>query len=245
MSMMVGKEKLVLDTTALSDSDNVGAYLRDSNGALLTSTLISGKQALDVNIVAGPDDPVYDEDSAATNGEKLMAVAAVRQDALASSVDTDGDHAWLKLNARGALWSVPVGTVADDAVDNENPIKVGSRALAGPLAAVASGDRADAISDLYRRIYVNNGSNIAVKTTAVDVTDTAASLVTALGGRRQFMIQNLSNKEIYIGPATVATTDGWRIAAGAAFGIELGENVSLFAVAATAGPFAVRVLEVA
>lgn len=245
MTMMVGKEKLILDTSELADSDNVGAYLRDSLGNLLTSTLISGKQALDVNIVAGPDDPVYDEDSASADGEKLMAVAAVRQDALASSVDTDGDHGWLKLNSRGALWSVPVGTVADDAVDTENPVKVGSRALSGPLAAVASGDRADAISDLYRRIYVNNGSNIAVKTTAVGVTDTAASLVTALGGRRQYMIQNLSNKEIFIGDATVTTADGWRIAAGAAFGIELGENVALYAVAATAGPFAVRVLEVA
>ena len=53
----------------------------------------------------------------------------------------------------GVLDVAPLGNVADDAVDSGNPVKIGSRALSGALAAVsATGDRADLISDLYRRI---------------------------------------------------------------------------------------------
>lgn len=48
--------KLVFDTTdanTIADSANLGAYLRASDGTLLTHTDISGKKALDVNIAAG------------------------------------------------------------------------------------------------------------------------------------------------------------------------------------------------
>lgn len=49
--MGIGKDRLILDTSLLADSDNVGAYLRDSAGNLLTSTLVGSDQALDVNVV--------------------------------------------------------------------------------------------------------------------------------------------------------------------------------------------------
>lgn len=43
--------RLLFDTANMAESANVGAYLRDSNGALLTSTLVGADQALDVNLV--------------------------------------------------------------------------------------------------------------------------------------------------------------------------------------------------
>jgi hypothetical protein len=49
--MALNKEQLILDTTALSESDNVGAYIRSSDGTLITHTNVGGKDALDVNIV--------------------------------------------------------------------------------------------------------------------------------------------------------------------------------------------------
>lgn len=225
------------DATPLVDTD--GDYT-----PLITDEFGRLKVSAQVEVAS---DNVYAEDSPHTSGDLGTFNLLVRQDALASSTSTDGDYGAFKSDSRGALWTVPVGTVADDAVDNENPVKVGSKAVQGPLAAVsASGDRADAISDLYRRIYVNNGANIAIKASAQAVTDTAAALITSpLGGRRHYMIQNLSNKEIFIGDAAVTTADGWRIAAGAAFGIELGPDVSIFAIANAAGPYPVRVLEVA
>jgi hypothetical protein len=47
---MFGKEKLVFDPAAASETDNVGAYLRASDGTLLTHTDVSGKKSLDVNV---------------------------------------------------------------------------------------------------------------------------------------------------------------------------------------------------
>lgn len=299
------KDKLIFFPTPgdEGDGDNVGAYLRSSDGTLITHTTVGAKEALDVNIagaagqyaedsahttgeignfmlavradadgslvdadgdyaplqvdedgflkVAGKitveaGDAEYLEDSASASGNAGISVLAVRQDTLASSVDTDGDYAWFKTNSRGALWVAPVGNVADDAVDSENPVKVGSRALAGPLAAVASGDRADMISDLYRRVYVNNGANIAMLNAAATVTTSAATLIaSALGGRRTLLIQNKGSKAIYLGKdATVTSSNGFELAAGAIFSIELGPNVAIFAIAAS-GSQDIRLLEVA
>jgi len=47
------KDQLIFDTTdanTIADSDSVGAYLRSSDGTLLTHTTIGGSEALDVNI---------------------------------------------------------------------------------------------------------------------------------------------------------------------------------------------------
>lgn len=300
----LSKDKLILDTTALDDSDNVGAFVRASDGTLITHTTSGGKQALDVNIVASPDsgifaedsphtsgdngqfilavrhdantamvdtdgdysplqtdsqgrlkvaavvsvepsDAEYAEDSASADGETLIAVAAVRQDALASSLSTDGDHGWLKLDARGAMWVAPVGTVADGTADNERPVKVGARALAGPLAATASGNRVDMIADLYRRLYVNTSANVAILAAAASVTDTAAIIAAALGGRRTIMVSNRGNKAIYIGSAAVTAAAGFVVSAGATISVDLGQNVDLYAIADTGVTVACRVLQLA
>lgn len=47
---MFGKERLVFDPAAADETDNVGVYLRASDGTLLTHTDLSGKKALDVNL---------------------------------------------------------------------------------------------------------------------------------------------------------------------------------------------------
>lgn len=44
------KGKLVFDTANLGDSDSMGAYLRSSDGTLITHTNVGGKDALDVNV---------------------------------------------------------------------------------------------------------------------------------------------------------------------------------------------------
>lgn len=50
------KQKLVFDTTdanTISASDSIGAYLRSSDGTLLTHTTVGGKEALDVRLAEG------------------------------------------------------------------------------------------------------------------------------------------------------------------------------------------------
>lgn len=222
--------------TALVDTDGDYSPLQtDSTGRLKVAAVVSVE----------PSDAEYAEDAASANGNTLISVGAVRQDTLASSVDTDGDYAWLKLNARGAMWVAPVGTVADGAADNENPVKVGARALAGPLAATASGNRADMISDLYRRLYVNTSANIAILAAAASVTDTAAVIASALGGRRTIMVSNRGNKAIYVGGSGVTAAAGFIVSSGATIAVDLGQNVDLYAIADTGQTVACRVLQLA
>ena len=47
---MLSKERLVFDPAELASSDDVGAYLRSSDGTLITHTTVGGKEALDVNV---------------------------------------------------------------------------------------------------------------------------------------------------------------------------------------------------
>jgi hypothetical protein len=203
------------------------------------------KVSAEVTVEAG--DAEFLEDTAHVSGDAGIHILSVRQDTLSSLVSADGDYASLKVNSVGALWVAPAGNVADDAVDSGNPVKVGSRSNWGALDALsADGDRADLISDKYRRLYVNNGANIGVLATAGSVTDTvAAVLASQLDGRRQLNIQNLGNKAIYVGDSAVTATAGLRIAAGATLTLELGADVSLYAIADTGNTVAIRVLELA
>ena len=47
---MINKDQLIFDPAELASSDDVGAYLRSSDGTLLTHTDVGGKKSLDVNV---------------------------------------------------------------------------------------------------------------------------------------------------------------------------------------------------
>jgi len=244
---MLSKDRLIFDPTDMPQSDQVGAFLIGAAGEVATMTTIAGKVTLDVNVVGDADDGIFSEDSAAASGDKGQSILAVRQDALISSVSADGDYGHLKFNARGGLWSVPVGSVADDEADTENPVKVGSRAVLGALSAVSStNDRADLISDLYRRVFVNTGPNVALSSPAVVTVGVleVALPVAALAGRRKLIVQNTSNNDIFVGSTGVSTTNGIRVGKGDYWEVESGPNHNWFAIAAGAGN-AVRVVELA
>ena len=112
---IVGKHRLVLDTTDLPASDNVGAYLRASDGTLLTHTDLSGKKALDVNVanvsiaVTATDLDIRDIDAA--------------QDNIAISDGTDT----LAVNGDGSINSVVTATNLDirDLTHVSDSVKIG------------------------------------------------------------------------------------------------------------------------
>jgi hypothetical protein len=137
--------------------------------------------------------------------------------------------------------------VGDDEPDTEDPLKVGSRAVNGALTAIStSGNKANLISDMYRRAYVNNAPNIAAKASASTVGTSAAQLAASpLLGRMRILVQNLSSKDIYIGhDNTVTTATGIMIPAKSSMDIPCGEDVVLYAISGTAGNN-VRLLELA
>lgn len=213
---MLTKAQSVFDATTASDGDAVAAYLFASNrltsaavggneslrtiaamfdgaGTALTSTLVSGKQCLDVNV------------------------------ATFTATDLHVD-----------------GTVADGVTDADNPVKIGMQAYA-TLAASTAGKRVNASSDLYRRLYVNSGPNIAGKTATATVGITAASLGTPAAGRRVVNVQNNGTKTVFIGfdntvTADTAATGGLQIPGhGATMEVPAGDNITLWAISAVAG----------
>jgi hypothetical protein len=291
----LGKGLLVFDTTATADSDNVGAYIRSSDGTLITHSTDGAKECLDVSICNLDDIGIYGEDSAHTSGDagqfilgvrhdadtslvdadgdyaplqldeqgRLKVIAdldvdfdyvyaedsahgsgdlgshslSVRKDALAANTDADGDYASFLSNGRGALWTAPVGTAADGAADDEYPVKIGFRAMS-TLSVVDANDRADGISDLYRRQWVNNGSHIAMTHVAVPVDDTVGGTqlkASALACRRNIMIQNLDNKPIYLGLTGVTASNGIKVGAGASMMMDVGPNIDIHALGDAAG----------
>jgi hypothetical protein len=112
----------------------------------------------------------------------------------------------------------------------------------------ATDDRADQISDLYRRTWVNTSANIAGSNAAVSVDTTAggvALFASPLAGRRVAQVQNLGSKAIFIGFGTVTSANGLRVAAGATETLtDFGPDLALKAIAES-GTQNVRVLQLA
>lgn len=188
-----------------------------------------------------------------TTGGAASSDAVVAADVQA--LDTNGflmgynGTTWDRLLATsGQLQVRPFGNVADDGADTGNPVKVGSRAVSGALTAVSTtGDRADLLSDLYRRVWVNTAPNVSGSNAAVSVDTTAggvAVFASPLAGRRLVEVQNLGSKAVYIGFGTVSAANGTRVAAGATYSTELGPDLALKAIAES-GTQDVRVLQLA
>jgi len=92
------KDQLNFDTTEIADSDSVGAYLRSSDGTLVTHTTDGSREAIDVYTELGQA-----EDSAHVSGDTGVMGLAVRSDAGGTLASTDGDYTPLQVDAAGAL----------------------------------------------------------------------------------------------------------------------------------------------
>lgn len=229
----------------LAADQSISTWTKDGAGTAITSTLVSGKQGLDVNLVNA---------SVVVSGTDIdIRDLSHTQDSVKIGDGTD----FLAIANDGSIGVTQVGTwnvnltddsVADDAADSGNPFKVGSRAFFGALNAIsASNDRADLLSDKYRRIFVNDAPQIAPLATAVVVGNvTAVALpATALAGRKRISIQNLGSNVIYVGDATVSTSSGTRVEKNSTLFLEAGDAVVLYAIASAGLSNDVRVLELA
>lgn len=133
MASLLGKHKISIEVSSLADGDSIASYLTDAAGNLLTSTLISGKQSLDVNVTESvlPTGAATQttlalvltelqalsqaEDVAHVSGDLGIMGLAVRRDANTSLVNADGDYAPLQVDANGALKVVGNITITDSA----------------------------------------------------------------------------------------------------------------------------------
>lgn len=245
--MGISKDRLVLDTSNLSDADNVGAYVRASDGTLITKTTDGSKERLDVSTGAE-----HDEGAAFTGGDKGT---------LALAVDPSNNYANLNVNAAGELLVSANLSVSSDYAYVEDTAHVSGdigaymlsvREDSLTISTSASGDYQSLKTDSLGRLWITgavtadiNVPNTSVLATAVTVGTSAVALpATSLTGRKHILIENLGSKPIFIGNSAVTTSSGVRVSAGATWETDLGPSAVLYAISGTAGQD-VRVIEIA
>lgn len=246
LSIVVRQDVLATDTSADGDYSFIKSnlkgelYMKDSDALARlvlinsdTTAILADTATIDSNLAS----IVKLEDSAHSSGNAGVMALAVRNDTGAVLAGTDGDYIPFSTDSLGRLFvsGVMTGNVADDAVDSGNPVKVGGRATnqAIALSAIsAAADRADFVTDLYRKLYVNTSSTRAVSHAAVTIGATEVA-IPAVAGQGRVMLQNASNASIWVGATGVTPTGGTRgieISKGGTMSAELSESAALFAI---------------
>lgn len=242
--MGVTLNKLVFDSANPSDSANVGAYLRASDGTLITHT--GGK--LDVQVgntvtVSATDLDIRDIDAS--------------QDNIAISDGTDT----LAVNADGSINSVVSATDLDirnlvfatDKVDvSGSSVTVSAtnldiRDLTHVSDSVKIGDGTDFLAvNADGSLNTKPAGSSSAAYGATTVTTTATDLIgTDLSGRFSVLLQNVGSKDVYIGSnASVTTANGILLAAGSSVILEAGSTINMHGITSS-GSASVRYFELA
>lgn len=235
---MLGKDKLIFDPSAPDSTDNVGSFLRDAAGNLITSTAVGGKQGLDVNIISPLN---INSISGTVNTTSNDPMKYVLNGGLVQVQEDDvnpANNQPLPVKLMGFSGNISINAAAlnvelTDRGPDASAIKIGDGT--NYLALNSDGS-----------VNVVDKAKLAFKPQAVVVTQTAASLLsTPLAGRKWIEIQNLGNQEIFIGDSTVSATNGLRIARGAYWKGEVADSVNLFACTSSASSASVRIIEAA
>lgn len=220
------KDQLIFDTTdanTIADSDSVGAYLRASDGTLLTHTDVGGKKALDVRLAEGvnvevdlshTDDSVRLGDgtsfftSTTENGDTALdvhisntsiAVTATQLDIDDLNATDDAVSAWMKDGSGTAITST--GGALDVNIAS-GTFNVNDAALAN--TAIASG------------------------TNALGVADTAEDIVASpLANRKYLYVYNNDNRKMYVGQSGVTAATGFPVSPGSYLELRAGAAVDI------------------
>jgi len=168
-------------------------FVRLTDGT--TNATFTGS-SLNVNITGGASAGTeFAEDSAHTTGDLGRQVLAVRQDTLASSVDTDGDYASLKVNALGALYvSIANASIVVTATNLD------IRDLSHTQDSVRIGDGTDLAN-------VTAAGELNVLSTAQPGVDIGDVTVNNAAGAAAVNIQDGGNSITVDGAVTVSATD--------------------------------------
>ena len=242
---MMGKNKLVFNTSSPNEADNTGAYIRASDGTLISQTTTDEiKQRLDVN--TGTEYRINDVLSATARGHLVLGQTA------------GGVAKPLLVNSAGELEidvSVTTGSdKAEDAVAVSGDIgayvlSVRSDTLANSTSA--NGDYQSFKTNSVGALWVTESASSpstydAWKVSVTPVSTVAVQLVgVSLTNRKKLLIQNTGNKSVFIKEDnTVATASGIEIAPGAVFEMELSAGVSVYAISSGTGT-EVRIAEMA
>ena len=219
------KDRLIFDTTdvdSIAASDSIGAYLRSSDGTLLTHSTVGGKKALDVSIADGVNvevDLSHTDDSVRLgNGTDFFTSTSENSDI---ALDVHISNSSIVVTATDL--DIRDLTAASDSVDSWLNDGSGTALTSTLVGAKQSLD-----------VYAANdpsASNTAIASAAetLDVANTAQNVVASpLSNRKALYIYNKDNQTMFIGQSGVTASNGFPIApssyielkAGAAIDIE-------------------------
>lgn len=261
---MLNKDQLIFDPADIANTDTVGSYLLDGAGNAVTSTDVSGKQSLDVNVtqLTVTDLDIRDLDAsqdnvAVSDGTNTLVVNAdgsinvdlvddldidirdlnANQDNIAISDGTDT----LEINVDGSLNAVVSATDLDirDLSFATDSVDVSGSSITVSATDLDIRDLTSATDSVTAVI----AGNETCSNSAVSVTSTATSLGTPLVNRKKILIQNLGNQDIFLGcDNSVTTANGVRIPKGGSGDFDFGASVTLHAIT-NSGTADVRIIE--
>lgn len=252
------KDHLIFDTTdaaSIADSDSVGAFVRASDGTLITKTTVGGKDGLDVNVIN-------------------TSIAVTATDLDIRNLDYSQDNVAIKgatgnqlvVNADGSLnvnADISVVNGSDKAEDSAHVSgDIGTYVLAVRQDTLASstsadGDYASFKVDSVGALYVNVSSgNITVNDAALantailsasntlDVANTAETIkASALANRKYLWVYNNDNTKIFVGASGVTAANGFPVSPGSYLELRAGPAVSPYFIGQTGKTPEIRTLE--
>jgi hypothetical protein len=255
----MAKNRLIFDTTdanTMSETDSVGAYVRSDDGTLithhniasgdhldvfsaladgagtaLTSTLVSGDQALDVNMVNAISIDVDGVYNGATNlnPDNVGSIYHTRAAAI-------GDTQQIERTTAGAVATIASANLSDiNAIDTNSFLYAidDSNGNAEPLERdntsgglnvhFAGQDNDFNVSDaaLANTAIANAVNTLAVASTAEDV------VAAPLANRKYLFIYNNDNRTMFIGATGVTAADGFPVDPGSVIEMRAGAAVDI------------------
>lgn len=210
---LMGLAEIKVNAASVVDGASIAAYVTDALGTLVTSTLVSGKQSLDVNVTQSA------LPAGASTEATLASILSLEtsESALAGGAYAIGDHgkkSWVAVrsDAGGPLVSA-TGEYTPLSVDSTGHLRV-----AGTITDSA------AVAILQQAIVVG--------TTAVKLPSTP------LANRINLVVQNSGSKTVYIGSTTVTNSGATRgpyIEKGGFISLDVAASVDVYGIASGAG----------
>jgi hypothetical protein len=132
-----------------ASTNAVGKLAANSGVDIGDTTINNAAGASAVNVQDGGNSLTVDGTVTVQDGGSSISI-----DDNGASITVDGTVAVsgsVAVTNAGTFAVQPAGTIAHDAADSGNPVKVGSRAITGLGTAVANNDRTDNVSDTFGR----------------------------------------------------------------------------------------------
>ena len=218
--------KLVFDATdadTIAASHSVGAYLRASDGTLLTHTDVGGKKALDVRVAEGINVEV-DLDAADDS------VASWTHDGTGNAIGSTGGALHIS-DAGGSLTVDATDLDIRDLSHTQDSARIGDGTDLVTVTNVASDYGLD-VNIINTELPISDtalaNTAIATAANALDVANTAEDLVASpLANRKYLFAYNNGNKEAYLGPTGVSAATGFPIPPGSLLELRAGPSIDI------------------